>query len=400
MQPKINKTSEYIEIVGHYDDSVLCAKLTLLADLYAVEHREGYARFRIEDEDKLDLVNEKLDYKGQLKIYSNDGQTLLATLDYALTTCTITSTGTSLDSMGHNYTYSGSQTFLGFSITANATVPDSDLEVGDSFSIASNKTVYIVEGSSSSTVTDLTGTAWEFNNNITLLNSGTYFDIIFGQYNQLVFENNELNYQDINELNPTPVYKSTIGWYNINYKTITITGGTDVTNSDLIAWLQANATQIEPEPTETNTFSLGNLAIANVYFGTLQAKKIYLGNSLVWESGSEPTPENALLAQDGALLVSDGGYLITTEVTLISFTIDGTTYQAEQGMTWSEWCNSEYSKNGTTEYRALNSSIVGVINNIVVLQMSINGVVPTDTIVSGQAYTTYTYIPGGGGSDN
>ena len=27
---------------------------------------------------------------------------------------------------------------------------------------------------------------------------------------------------------------------------------------------------------------------------------------------------------------------------LITFTIDGTTYQAEEGMTWEEWVNSEY----------------------------------------------------------
>ena len=29
-------------------------------------------------------------------------------------------------------------------------------------------------------------------------------------------------------------------------------------------------------------------------------------------------------------------------VTLINFTIDGTTYQAEEGMTWEQWCNSSY----------------------------------------------------------
>lgn len=28
---------------------------------------------------------------------------------------------------------------------------------------------------------------------------------------------------------------------------------------------------------------------------------------------------------------------------LITFTINGTTYQAEDGMTWWDWCNSEYS---------------------------------------------------------
>lgn len=99
----------------------------------------------------------------------------------------------------------------------------------------------------------------------------------------------------------------------------------------------------------TNTFSTGNLPIENVYFGTQEVKKIYLGNSLVWEKEVE-IPENALLAQDGALLTSDGGYLITTEITLISFAI-GTmsgdlSCQAEDGMTWAEWVNSEYNTGG------------------------------------------------------
>lgn len=31
---------------------------------------------------------------------------------------------------------------------------------------------------------------------------------------------------------------------------------------------------------------------------------------------------------------------------LITFTIDGTEYQAEEGMTWGEWANSEYDVNG------------------------------------------------------
>lgn len=31
---------------------------------------------------------------------------------------------------------------------------------------------------------------------------------------------------------------------------------------------------------------------------------------------------------------------------MISFTIDGTTYQAESGMTWSEWCQSSYDTGG------------------------------------------------------
>ena len=34
--------------------------------------------------------------------------------------------------------------------------------------------------------------------------------------------------------------------------------------------------------------------------------------------------------------------------TLISFTIDGTSYQAEEGMTWREWISSKYNTNHFT----------------------------------------------------
>lgn len=39
----------------------------------------------------------------------------------------------------------------------------------------------------------------------------------------------------------------------------------------------------------------------------------------------------------------DGLVLIAT---LIKFTIDGEEYQAEQGMTWAQWCESDYNSLG------------------------------------------------------
>lgn len=59
---KINKTNEYIEIIGHYDNEVQCAKMTLLAELYAIEHHDGYAKFPLNVEDKLGLVDNKLEF--------------------------------------------------------------------------------------------------------------------------------------------------------------------------------------------------------------------------------------------------------------------------------------------------------------------------------------------------
>lgn len=31
-------------------------------------------------------------------------------------------------------------------------------------------------------------------------------------------------------------------------------------------------------------------------------------------------------------------------ITIISFRVDGLPYQAEEGMTWEEWCNTEYNR--------------------------------------------------------
>jgi len=99
---------------------------------------------------------------------------------------------------------------------------------------------------------------------------------------------------------------------------------------------------------ERPKFFFGNLKIADMHFGSRHVIKAYFGNSLIWER-EVPVPENALLAQDGKLFANGGGYLITTEVTLITFTFSGTTYQAEEGMTWGEWVASEYNTNGFTQ---------------------------------------------------
>lgn len=44
--------------------------------------------------------------------------------------------------------------------------------------------------------------------------------------------------------------------------------------------------------------------------------------------------------------VYEGAVIFEEEVKMISFTIDGTEYQAESGMTWAEWCESDYNTGG------------------------------------------------------
>lgn len=77
-----------------------------------------------------------------------------------------------------------------------------------------------------------------------------------------------------------------------------------------------------------------------------------------------------------------------TAPTLISFTIAGKSYQAEEGMTWGQWVNSKYNTGG---FRNAETSIYGseypVYDSIVG-----SAVLPTNTIVENR---NYTYTTGG-----
>ena len=63
MKPLIREIdNKYIEVIGHYDDQVLCAKMTVIADLFAIEKKEGYAKFKVEDADKLSAIDKNLKF--------------------------------------------------------------------------------------------------------------------------------------------------------------------------------------------------------------------------------------------------------------------------------------------------------------------------------------------------
>lgn len=74
-------------------------------------------------------------------------------------------------------------------------------------------------------------------------------------------------------------------------------------------------------------------------------------------------------------------------ILLITFTIDGTEYQAEDGMTWEQWVNSEYNTKGFTVYggqiRLNFSYIISAISS--------------DVIISNYAYATIIGEGGSGG---
>lgn len=107
-------------------------------------------------------------------------------------------------------------------------------------------------------VSDLTNTTWEFNEQISeQLGSMAYINFIS---NNETFTSISFSYEPVDPVPGMPTiftwrmyYDSTrVSQYGSfpmpapsgNYKTISITGGTDVTSPDLISWLEANATQV------------------------------------------------------------------------------------------------------------------------------------------------------------
>lgn len=125
----------------------------------------------------------------------------------------------------------------------------------------------------SNTITDLTGTTWVIDEEPVLAGANTDFYINFtsnstnyavlsssgttsGVLRYISYDGNSYSVTpaltimntNLDNLDEPPVYQYT--WSDQAYRTITITGGTDATNTDLIAWLQANAT-LQEEPTSS-----------------------------------------------------------------------------------------------------------------------------------------------------
>ena len=89
----------------------------------------------------------------------------------------------------------------------------------------------------------------------------------------------------------------------------------------------------------------------------------------------------------------DGSGVVIEEIasaSLISFTIDGTSYQAEDGMTWDEWGASAYDKNNAWDGGYFNGKFLCKSGTTF-------HEVGTDFIVDGQAYKTASNA--GGGAD-
>ena len=130
-----------------------------------------------------------------------------------------------------------------FTTPGSATItPDSGYVGIEEISVEYSPSIY--DGAYHTEV-DLIGTTQVFNSHINIADIlGTQFSIMFTS------NNTTFGYIFINDIKLAMDYEGTrVYWYdtstwaNENYRTISITNG-DTTNATLIAWLQANATQI------------------------------------------------------------------------------------------------------------------------------------------------------------
>lgn len=123
------------------------------------------------------------------------------------------------------------------------------------------------------------------------------------------------------------------------------------------------------------------------------SKSYDLSTSSKWSTLSDGNHNITIVAKADGYRDSEHSSAVTvtkqSTATLISFTIDGTSYQAEEGMTWAQWVNSSY--NTDSNFISFNNEILASVNGFVV---SYNGmtVKTSEIIVANRAY----YLSSGG----
>ena len=157
-------------------------------------------------------------------------------------------------------------------------------------------TIGTITYTETATITDLTGTKWILNSNLTIeemsgltnnaavinfTSNGMYYEEMYLDHSDFY-----LYYYEIEGVTAsrTRVYDDGT-WSNESYRTIEITGGTDATNSALIAWLQANATQVVAA---TPSLNFGGSDVT-LFLGSSYISKVYLGSTLLYEGSVAPS---------------------------------------------------------------------------------------------------------------
>ena len=184
-------------------------------------------------------------------------------------------------------------------------------------------------------------------------------------------------------------------WHNEAYKTVDFGTTAQTVPDTFLAWMQTNAVlQGTPTAESVKANIIALISTANTKTGKNDATLTEAVITLMGGYGKGETIEE----YDGTVVITEP----EAEPTLISFTIDGTSYKAEEGMTWAEWlANDDYNTSGFW------SSLLGGKMTVIIEHTGISGygvayndefVVVGETIVSDRAYSAkYSKESGGAG---
>lgn len=117
--------------------------------------------------------------------------------------------------------------------------------------------------------------------------------------------------------------------------------------------------------------------------------KLAVGSNLTYTLSGQISAKADLMS---ATQVASMVVTVEKNVSLISFTIDGTSYQAEEGMTWGEWVESSYNTGGAT-----NMGRIICYRGLTVVINKRHPVLPSEQIIHLQEYNA---VASSGGNVN
>ena len=200
-------------------------------------------------------------------------------------------------------------------------------------------------------------------------------------------------------------------WINDNYRTIVIDTAQTVTDESFYNWFIANYLPYEEPETSlitvryTENTVAGTVTITNqsdfagyveVSVSTLSFASIYITTAADTPEGYYKLEANQTRTlnvggdwpeqQRGDDLIATVTPVLYVEPTLITFTISNDTYQAEEGMTWSEWVASSYNTGSNLFYKSGSTAYIKDMMYEWCVCYDSAKVVATDVIIAGAAY--------------
>lgn len=259
-------------------------------------------------------------------VWSNDGKEQLYVRPGPSNYVTVTKEGLMEEDLLF-YKYEGDKIFIGIATTPNATVPD--YAIGDTFN-SNLVTMYIVEREKTQSVT--------FDLSTLNLSAGTH---------EITVKARASGYKDSEES------KAVNYVVQINEDYITdLTGTTWHIPAGWTAEAGYGVFNIKAihQDEMMSDFQIGYSSDPDGAFGDMKAEK----DSIVYAwAGSnygafDPSDEFTLSITGGTDVTNEKliAWLKANGKRVITFTIEGTTYYAEDGMTWGEWVESEYNTGG------------------------------------------------------